>query len=73
MSLKYYQKSSLIVFDYLVPTSSKLEGIYEYYGPALNRFDALKLDNKKWIYVEDIDIELDKSIKDFIWNDPKEK
>lgn len=72
MSLKYHKQSHQIVFDYLVPASSKLKGIYEYYGPALNRFDAFKAEKKKWIYQEDIDIELDKSIKDFIWNDPKE-
>lgn len=73
MSLKYHNNSEQIIFDYLVPTSSKLKGIYEYYGPALNRFDALKLDKSKWIYQEDINIELDKSIKDFMWNDPKKK
>ncbi len=73
MSLKFHKNSNQIIFDFLVPTSSKLKGIYEYYGPALNRFDALKADKKKWVYQEDIDIELDKSIKDFIWNDPKEE
>ncbi|MCB0401504.1 MAG: hypothetical protein KDD41_05430 [Flavobacteriales bacterium] len=73
MSLKYHQRSHQIVFDYLVPTSSNLTGIYEYYGPALNRFDSYKIEKKGWVYQEDIDIELDKSIKDFIWNDPKEE
>lgn len=70
MSLKYHKKSKQIVFDYLVPSSSKLKGIYEYYGPALNRFDALILEKKKWKYKEDIEIEMDKSIKDYLWNDP---
>jgi len=73
MSLKYHQNIEKIVFDYLVPSSSKLEGIYEFYGPALNRFDAFSMDKSKWIYEEDIDIELDRSIKDFMWKDPKKK
>jgi hypothetical protein len=73
MSLKYHDNLEKIVFDFLVPTSSKLKGIYEYYGPALNRFDALDLEKGKWIYQEDIKIELDRNIKDFFWKDPKEK
>lgn len=60
-----------IIFDYLVPTASNLKGVYEYYGPSLNRFDSFLLEKKNWIYQEDINIELNKSIKDFMWNDPK--
>ena len=41
MSLKYHPKEKKIVFDFLVPASSKLEGIYEYYGPSLNQIDML--------------------------------
>lgn len=73
MSLKYQENMGKIVFDFLVPESSKLEGIYEYYGPSLNRFDAFGIDNKKWLYENDINIELDKNMKDFFWKDPKEK
>ncbi len=73
MSLKYHPKEKKIVFDFLVPTSSKLEGIYEYYGPSLNRFDAYSLDKNGWNYEEDIDIEQDRNIKDFMWNNPKKK
>ena len=73
MSLKYHPKEKTIVFDELIPASSKLKGIYEYYGPALNRFDAFSIGKGKWIYEEDIDIELDRSIKDFMWKDPKKK
>ncbi len=73
MSLKYHKELKKIVFDYLVPSSSKLTGVYEYYGPALNRFDAFNLNKKKWIYEEDTTIELDRNIKDNFWIDPKEK
>lgn len=71
MSLKYHPKRDQIVFDFLVPSSSKLNGIYEYYGPALNRFDAFTIEKSKWIYEEDIDIELNRNIKDHMWVDPK--
>jgi len=73
MSLKYHKDKEQIIFDFLVPSSSKLTGIPEYYGPALNRFDALTMEKGKWIYEEDIDIELNRNIKDHMWVDPKEK
>jgi hypothetical protein len=71
MSLKYHPKIEKIIFDFLVPSSSKLKGIPEYYGPALNRFDAFLLEKGKWIYEEDVDIELDRNIKDHMWENPK--
>jgi hypothetical protein len=73
MSLKYHPKEKKIVFDFLVPESSKLKGIPEYYGPALNRFDALNIGKGKWTYEADTKIELDRTIKDHFWIDPKEK
>ncbi len=73
MSLKYHPEEKKIVFDYLVPASSKLKGIYEYYGPALKRFDAFLIGKRRWEYEEDTDITLDRSIKDSFWNDPKEE
>ncbi len=73
MSLKYHKNLEKIVFDFLVPESSKLKGIYEYYGPSLNRFDAFTVGKGKWLYDEDIEIELDRTIKDFMWVDPKGK
>ena len=71
MSLSYNQNK--LIFDHLIPSSSKLKGIYEYYGPELNVFDALLAEKGKWIYEEDTEIVLDKSVKDFMWNDPKKK
>jgi hypothetical protein len=73
MSLKYDQKSEKIIFDNLIPSSSKLKGIYEYYGPELNIFNALKAEKGKWIYEEDTEVGLDKSVKDFMWKDPKKE
>jgi len=71
MSLKYHPKLDKIIFDRLVPNNSSLKGIYEYYGPALKIFDALIAENGKWIFEADTDIVLDKSVKDYMWNDPK--
>ena len=73
MSLEYHNGVEQIVFDFLVPASSKLKGVYEYYGPSLNRFDAFTIDSGEWVYNEDIDIELDRNMKDFFWKDPKGK
>jgi hypothetical protein len=71
MSLRYHQNEEIIIFDHLVPASSHLKGVYEYYGPSLEMFDAFRLNKGKWIYEEDIDAKLDRSIKDSMWNDPK--
>ncbi len=70
MSVKYHPEMEKIIFDFLVPSSSKLKGVWEYYGPALNRFDAFNLDKGKWLYEEDTKIELDRNIKDNMWVDP---
>lgn len=70
MSLKYHPKQQQIIFDFLVPSSSRAKGIYEYYGPALDTFDALTLNKNKWVYEKDVKIQLDKSSKDKNWNDP---
>lgn len=70
MSLKYHPKQQQIIFDFLVPASSRVKGIYEYYGPALDTFDALTLNKNKWTYEKDVKIQLDKSVKDKNWNDP---
>jgi hypothetical protein len=71
MSLKFHQNSERIVFDHLVPASSKLKGIYEYYGPELNIVDAFIIDKGKWIFEGDTDIKLDRNIKDNFWKKPE--
>lgn len=70
MSLKYDTKLSSIVFDYLVPTGSNLEGVYEYYGPSLNRFDGFIINKNKWEYQKDIDVQQRKNLKDRFYNSP---
>jgi hypothetical protein len=70
MSLKYHPKQKQIVFDFLVPSSSRVKGIYEYYGPALDTFDALTLDKTKWTYQKDVEVTLEKTGKEKNWNDP---
>lgn len=71
MSLKYHPNDQKIVFDRLVPASSNLKGIYEYYGPELNIVDALIIDKGKWVFEGDTDIKLDRNIKDSMWKNPK--
>lgn len=73
MSLKYHTKQKQIVFDFLVPSSSRVKGIHEYYGPALDTFDALTLDKNKWVYQKDVEVTLEKSGKEKNWNDPNKK
>ncbi len=63
MSLKYQQqyvskgdnKNWMIVFDRLVPMSSNLEGVYCYYVPASNIYDACVFENGKWKFIKDVD------------------
>lgn len=73
MSLKYHPKQTKIVFDYLVPASSKLKGIYEYYGPSLDTFDAFIMDKGKWVYEKNTEIKLERNIKDDLWKKPEDK
>lgn len=70
MSLKYHAKENMIIFDYLVPTTSNLEGVFEYYGPSLNRFDGFLLDKNHWEYKKDVDIQQNKNLKDRFYNAP---
>jgi len=71
MSLKFHHNDEKIVFDHLIPSSSKLKGIYEYYGPELNIVDAFIIEKGKWSFEEDTDIKLDRSIKDNMWKKPE--
>jgi hypothetical protein len=71
MSLEYRQNEKRIVFDHLVPASSKLKGLYEYYGPALKIFDAYNISKGTWVYEGDTDVKLDRNIKDNFWKKPE--
>jgi hypothetical protein len=70
MSLKYHPKDQRIIFDFLVPTGSNLEGVYEYYGPSLNRFDAYFIDKNHWEFQKDVDVQQDKNLKDRFYKNP---
>lgn len=73
MSLKYHPKENMIIFDYLVPPNSNLNGVFEYYGPSLDSFDAFILEKKSWKFQKNIDVKLDKDSKDRRWTDPNGK
>lgn len=54
MSLKYDDAQNMIVFDHLSPSSSALQGQYQYYGPDFS-FDGYKWAKGKWLYIKDLD------------------
>ena len=70
MSLKYHPKENMIIFDYLVPPNSNLNGVFEYYGPSLDSFDAFILEKKSWKFQKNVDVKLDKNLKDRFYNSP---
>ena len=71
MSLKYHPNVKHIVFDFLAPPNSNLNGVFEYYGPALDRFDSFQIENGIWLFVKDYDAKLNRNLKDDLWIDPK--
>lgn len=70
MSLKYYAKENRIIFDFLAPPNSSLNGVYEYYGPSLDSFDAFILEKNYWKFQKNVDVKLDKNLKDRFYNAP---
>lgn len=66
MKLSYDDKADRIIFDYLVPLNSRLEGIYEYYYPDVTQ-DAYVWEGKSWVFhkLADGDESLKKSKKSF--------
>lgn len=63
MSLKYEKqymlngkkKRPMIVFDRLSPQDQQLVGMYQYYYPETNIYDAFLFKNGKWTYLKDVD------------------
>ncbi len=63
MSLKYdkqfmlhgKKKRKMIVFDRISPLDPQLEGVYQYYYPETNIFDAFIFRNGKWNFLKDVD------------------
>ena len=45
----------MIVFDRLEPPDIKLTGLYEFYVPTTDFFDAYIFKNNKWHFVKDVD------------------
>lgn len=72
MSLKFDEKRNQIVYSHLGPNQEGglLEGQFQYYGPD-GSYDALEMHKDKWVVIEEIDAQNEKSEKDELWNDPK--
>lgn len=45
----------MIIFDRLVPQDPQLEGIYQFYVPETNVYDAFIFEKGKWQFVKDVD------------------
>lgn len=71
MSLKYdkqyllkgKKKRKMIVFDRISPLDPKMEGMYQFYYPETNIYDAFLFKNGKWNYIKDIDARNQKETK----------
>jgi hypothetical protein len=55
MSMRYDDKSKMIVFDHLSPSKPSYEGNFEFYGPDFS-YDALKFIDSCWVLYENIDV-----------------
>lgn len=51
MSLRFQEKTTLIIFDHLAPSQPSLEGQYEFYAPDFTT-DAFKFVKGKWVYIK---------------------
>jgi len=65
MSLHYYpefqfegvrRKAPAIVFDRLIPMQPDLKGIFRFYVPEVNIFDAFRFYRGRWELAEDVDV-----------------
>ncbi len=50
MSLRYQEKTGLIIFDHLAPSQPSLEGQYEFYSPDFTT-DAFRFEKGKWVFI----------------------
>lgn len=50
MSLRYQEKTGLIILDHLAPSQPSLEGQYEFYSPDFTT-DAFRFEKGKWIFI----------------------
>ncbi len=54
MTLKFYEKTNLIVFDHLSPAEPRYINQFEYYGPDFS-YDALEFKEGVWYLIEEFD------------------
>ena len=48
-------KSNMIIFDRLAPLNEYMKGVYEYYVPESDVFDAFVLNDGRWYFFADVD------------------
>jgi len=70
VSLKYHEKKDdkRIIYNHVAPMNPEVEGIKDFYYPDVT-FDALILQNGKWIYEGETDVRHEENLKNF--KDPK--
>lgn len=71
VSLKYHEKKDdkRIIYNHVAPLNPQVEGIKDYYYPDVT-FDALILQNGKWVFEGDTDVRQEQKLKNF--TDPKD-
>ena len=62
MSLRYQEKTGLIIFDHLAPSQPSLEGQYEFYAPDFTT-DAFKFEKGKWTYIKNYEARNDDEVQ----------
>jgi hypothetical protein len=72
MLLKYVPDEQMIVFDHLSAPDKKLKDKPETFGPDLS-YDAYRLNNGKWTYVENLDMRNVSGLNDVAIEDPKKQ
>ncbi len=64
MSLSYYQKLKMVVFDHLSPLQENMEGMHEFYVPDMS-YDGLIYKGGQWKLQKDVDVRSNRSMKNY--------
>lgn len=69
-------KSNMIIFDRLAPLNEYMKGVYEYYVPQSDIFDAFVLNDGRWYFFADVDARnpdrrIPKSLRKQLENQPR--
>ena len=72
MSLKYNEKSKVIIFDHLAPIGNHIESEKEFFAPDLT-FDAFKYKKGKWYFIDNFEFLRPKGKSDKDFKDPRQK